>query len=286
MSVLRRPALLALLVLVATGCGGTASPAQPTPDPTSPASSTPSPADAEGRLIGRGTVIDDGSGPRLCFQVLRSYPPQCGGGVQLVIWRWPDEGVERSAKVTWGDFAVVGTYDGRRFTTAKTVEPASPARADAPDPNLASPCPEPAGGWRAPEPERATYQTQERAARLAMRLPDYGDIWIDDRGDQAQIPTAIVLNVSVTEDLPGAEQALRRVWGGALCVSRAERTHAELAKIRGELSDTPRLLGSGVGFGHVDLTVVHDDGTLQQTLDRRYSKGLVRVGSALKPYSQ
>jgi hypothetical protein len=69
-------------------------------------------------------------------------------------------------------------------------------------------------------------------------------------------------------------------------VSKAERSHAELAKIWRELRDTPRLLGSGFGFGQVDLMVVHDDGALQRTLDRRYGKDRVRVSSALQPYSR
>jgi hypothetical protein len=291
--VLRRTAVLAILALVLTGCAGTAvpTPAEPaappsatgSPSPTSSPTPTGAP-DADGRLIGRGTVIDEGAGPRLCFMVLQSLPPQCGTGVELAEWRWPEDGVERASGTMWGDFAVVGTYDGKRFRVEKTVEPAFPDPTGEKDVDFSSPCPEPAGGWRAPDPARATQDTQDKALRLGARLPGYGDAWIDDLGDTTQDPARIVLNLSVTEDLSGAERALRRVWGGALCVSRAERSYAELAKISREVLETRRSLGGGFGFGHVDMMVVHDDGTLQRKLDRRYGKGLVRVGSALRPY--
>lgn len=257
-------AALAVLALVVAGC---------TPGTT---------ADRDGRLVGRGTVLDDGSGPELCFSVAESYPPQCGG-IELTNWRWPERGVERASGTTWGDFAVVGTYDGSRFRVEKTVEPAFPPGPD--DELPGSPCPEPTGGWRAPDPARATHETQERAIRLAQRRPGYADLWVDEQGSYGD-PLRTVLNVTFTEDVAGAEQALREVWGGPLCVSEAERTHAELVAVQHQLEKTPGFIGSGAGFGHVDLTVVHDDGSLQRELDRRYGTGLVRVGSALKPYAE
>jgi len=39
-----------------------------------------------------------------------------------------------------------------------------------------------------------------------------------------------ILNVSVTEGLEAAEAALRKVRGGAVCVSRAPHTQAELRR--------------------------------------------------------
>lgn len=272
-----------LLAFMAAGCAQTAvpGPAEPaaTPTPTAPVS-------RDGRLIGRGTVIDEGSGPRLCFMVLESLPPQCGSGVELAGWRWPEDGVERGGRTTWGEFAVVGTYDGKRFRVEKTVEPAFPDPTGEAEVDFSSPCPEPAGGWRATEPARATQETEDEALRLGARLPGYGDAWIDDLGDSTQDPTKIVLNFTFTWDLAGAERAIRRVWGGALCVSKTERSDAELAKIQRELNDLPRFLSSSFGFGHMDLMVVHDDGTLQSALDRKYGKGLVRVSSALAPYTE
>lgn len=276
---LRSLAALAGLALVAAGCapGTTADPAAPTPATTA----TPG---REGRLIGRGTVIDEGSGPKLCSLVLQSLPPQCGDGVALADWRWPDRGVERRNKTTWGDFAVVGTYDGVRFRVEKTVERAAP-----PDtkkrPSFDTPCPKPAGGWRAPDPTRATQETMERAIRLAERRPGHADTWVDEQGSYGD-PVRTVLNISFTDDLEGAERAIRKVWGGPLCVSKGDRSHAELAAIHAELRRTPDLLSTGFQFGHVNLTVVHDDGTLQRELDQRYGTGLVRVDSYLQPYAE
>jgi hypothetical protein len=314
MNVHRRTLGLVLLALVAAGCAQptvptSADPATPTlapsatptrtpsATPTRPPSATPTrtpsgtptttrPPTRNGLLIGRGAVIDEGDGPRLCFMVLLSLPPQCGTGVALTAWRWPKDGVERGGPTTWGDFAVVGTYDGRRFRVEKTVEPAWTDPTGEADVDFSSRCPEPAGGWRAPEPERATHETQNRALGLGARLPGFGDAWIDDLGDRVQDPAKIVLNFTYTRDRSGAERALRRVWGGSLCVTKAKRSQAELAKVQRELQDTPRRLGSGYGFGKVDLMVVHDDGTLQAALDRKYGSGLVRVGSALRPYAE
>jgi hypothetical protein len=298
MNVHRRTLGLVLLALVAAGCAQptvptSADPATPTRSPSATPTRTPSatptttpPPTRDGRLIGRGTVIDEGDGPRLCFMVLRSLPPQCGTGVALTGWRWPTDGVDRGGRTTWGDFAVVGTYDGRRFRVEHTVEPALTDPTGEADVDFSSPCPEPAGGWRAPEPARATHETQNRALGLGGRLPGFGNAWIDDLGNTAQDPAKIVLNFTYTRDRPGAERAIRRVWGGSLCVTKAKRSQAELAKVQRELQGTPRMLGSGYGFGKVDLMVVHDDGTLQAALDRKYGRGLVRVDSALRPYSK
>lgn len=279
-------AALAVLALVATGCRQdlTADPAEPTAGPTAAAAATPTVSPGgDRRLIGRGTVIDEGSGPNLCFSVMQSLPPQCGGGVALADWRWPERGTERRGGTTWGDFAVVGTYDGRRFRVEKTVEPA--LRRGRPDELPGTPCPEPPGGWRAPNPARATAKDRERAIRLAERRPGHADTWVEAL-DRSGDPATTVLNFSFTTDLAEAERAIRAVWGGPLCVSRAERSRAELAAVHGELRRTPDLVSSGFQFGHVHLTVIHDDGSLQRELDRRYGAGLVRVGSALKPYAE
>jgi hypothetical protein len=181
---------------------------------------------------------------------------------------------------------VVGTYDGQRLHAEKTVEPATLPQPDEEKPDLASRCPEPPGGWRAPDPKRATSETLDLARRLAERRAGYADAWIDDRGDPVQDPTTIVLNVRFTRDLADAERAIRAVWGGALCVSKARRTHAELTRIQTELRTVPGTLGSSPDDGQVALMVVHDDGARQRRLDRQYGAGLVRVSSALQPYTE
>ena len=104
-----------LLALVAAGCGSG--------DPGSAGGDSEPPpvmnlaVDPAQLLEGSGTVLDDGSGPQLCLGgVAESLPPQCGG-IPLVGWDWGAvEGEESAAGTTWGDFQVVGTYDGEVFT--------------------------------------------------------------------------------------------------------------------------------------------------------------------------
>lgn len=67
-------------------------------------------------MIATGTVIDAGE-PELCLgAIMESYPPQCEG-VPLDGWTWDGiDGHESSGDVTWGSYAVYGTYDGERYT--------------------------------------------------------------------------------------------------------------------------------------------------------------------------
>ncbi|MGH2591791.1 MAG: hypothetical protein ACRDGW_13485, partial [Actinomycetota bacterium] len=58
-------------------------------------------------------------GPELCLGgVADSYPPQCGG-VPIANWDWDlVDGEESASGTTWGNFHVVGNYDGSTFTVA------------------------------------------------------------------------------------------------------------------------------------------------------------------------
>lgn len=281
----RHAAVMALTVLLLAGCGhmvATPEPAE-TPEPSVP--QDPTPSASAGLLVGVGMVLDDGDGPQFCLGGFdASLPPQCGGP-PLVGWTWPEKGVERARGTTWGSFAVVGTWDGKAFTVEKTVDPDEIRSSDpADEPDFSTPCPEPAGGWQAPDPARATQEHQDRAFRTAEQLPGYGGSWVDNLGARTEGPHPIVINVRVTKDLAQAERALRTVWGGPLCVSKAETTFAMLRKIQEEVSGVPGSLGSGAGPGRVALAVIFDDGTLQSQMDTKYGPGLVAVSSALQPY--
>ncbi|MDP3968326.1 MAG: hypothetical protein Q8Q02_08585, partial [Nocardioides sp.] len=84
-----------------------------------------------------------------------------------------------------------------------------------------------------------------------------------------------------------AEKDLRAVWGGALCVSEAQRAGSELRKVQRELadrSDELGLLSAGASRDRVHVEVFFDDGTLQRQLDAEYGADLVVVSSALRPY--
>ena len=111
--------LLALVAVGAllTGCGtetgGRVDPAGPVASPTAvPA------ADGQVQTRYASTILDDGDGAELCVGgVAESYPPQCGGP-PITNWNWADhEGdFEEASGVRWGDFHVVGTFDGETFT--------------------------------------------------------------------------------------------------------------------------------------------------------------------------
>lgn len=117
------------------GADGDAFPGIPGPlaadfDPVIPA---PGPVDAQ------GTVLQpDGEPAMLCLgAVAESYPPQCSGP-ELAGWDWTAVGGEESASgVTWGAYALTGTWDGERFTATEVVQLAlvDPAPTP-PDPHL------------------------------------------------------------------------------------------------------------------------------------------------------
>ena len=124
--------------------------------------------------------------------------------------------------------------------------------------------------------------------------PAYGTV-ADDEEDQFEIdmsmndPMQLVLNVSTTGDLAQVERELRGLWGGKLCVSPApgEKTEAELQAIVAEITgDSEDLLGTGVDTmtGTVSVSVIFDDGSMQDELDARFGEGIVTVDSALVPW--
>jgi hypothetical protein len=104
-------ACLALSACAAASPGGAApDTALGTVDPGLPA----------GDVLAQGTVLDDGSGAELCLGAIQeSYPPQCSG-IPLEGWSWDGlEGSESEGSVTWGAYAVQGTYDGASFSVTQ-----------------------------------------------------------------------------------------------------------------------------------------------------------------------
>jgi hypothetical protein len=162
-----------------------------------------------------------------------------------------------------------------------------PAADDAPD--LSSPCPEPAGGWPRPDPAKADEQAVERAAGLAEADPGYAALWLDQppptgTGTAGNDYRHLVLDVSTTGDVAAMERKLRTVWGGAVCVSKAPRTHAALARIQDALSGAPGMLGvSANGIrGRVELVDVVATTVQQRRLDATFGAGIVRLSGALQ----
>lgn len=112
---LLRHALLAAAPLIAVlALGGCAT-------PSSPGGQPPSGIAAVGEVIGQGTVLQvDDAPPVFCLGgVMLSSPPQCEGP-EIVGWDWKGvDGAETAGGVTWGAYALQGTWDGERFTLTR-----------------------------------------------------------------------------------------------------------------------------------------------------------------------
>ncbi len=164
-------ALGAVAVLALSAC---ATPAGSAPDASLGAVAPGLPT---GDVLGQGTVLDDGTGAELCLgAIAESWPPQCSG-IPLEGWNWDDaSGSETSGEVTWGAYAVQGTYDGTTFTVTQPpillalYDPMAPA--------------DPTGGEPGEGTEAELLDIQEQ---LPERLgdayfasyPDNGWLWVD-----------------------------------------------------------------------------------------------------------
>ncbi len=213
---------------------------------------------ADGPVRGSGTVLDEGDGTT--FTVTEALPSTPDG--------WPEE-----------DLTVL----------------------------FASRCDEPEGGWVPPDPATTTGDALSAAHRVAEELPGYAISWGDqsinphwqetqdlhESGGTPSLevqqaindPAYTILNVGVTDDLTGAEAAVREVWGGPLCVTRFDNTHVRLREVAKDLRKLPGSLNSGYGSisNAVEISVILDDGSIQAWADEEYGEGVATVTSALQP---
>jgi hypothetical protein len=233
-------------------------------------------------------------GPMLCLGAIpASYPPLCGT-VPLSNWDWGMvDGEESASGTTWGTFHLVGTYDGTTFTVTDAGAEQPPVGTGDEDPIDAG-CPEPVGGWVAPDPARASDSDLQATMRAAQGAPDFAGFWIDyvDEPGEGSVPTGgIIVNAAYTGDLERHESELRGVWGGPLCVVGSERTYEELRAIQDELSSEVgtelglEVLGSGVSQHEnvVDVEVVVADEDARLAVEERYGVGAVALHPALTP---
>ncbi len=237
------------------------------------------------RYAGSATVVETRDhGPELCVDMLGEVPPTCRG-VPVTNWRWDQAAGKRSTKgATWGDYRVVGVYDGGGFTLTEQPGPPDPFTFF-PDKSVPTPCPPPRDGWRPLDAERADEQAMSAAVAAARQAPGFAGLWIGNAGMFDQ-----VLNVAFTEELDRREAEIRQRWGGGLCVVRHQRTMRELRNIQGEFSAPAgapfglRLLSVGVDepANQVVITAVLVDVGARLAIDARYA-GAVRVVSPLAP---
>lgn len=310
-------AVLATLALTACGSevAGTADSAgtpttgsaNPTAGPSSPSSTATLANPLPALRAGLGTVLEaPGKGAQLCLgSVATSLPPQCGGPV-IDNWDWAKAPTHESASgVRWGSYAVIGTYDAEAATFHLTKPVTTIEDYDGPRPRdpltgqgPTTPCPAPAGGWKVLDPAKTTQATEDAALAAAAAMPTYAGAWVDQsinpadgstEPEKVNDPAKLILNVKVTKDAAAAEQALRKIWGGMLCVSEGGHTEAALLAIQEELSANPPagLLSSGVNsqLSVLELQVIDDlDGRVQSAFDAKYGPGVISVTSVLLPY--
>jgi hypothetical protein len=273
--------MVAGLVVLLAACGddggsvsaGTAAPSSTDPAPTTPAPSTS--VQRPALYEGTGTVLEAPEhGPQLCLGgVDDSYPPQCEG-TELVGWDWAGvDDEESSGGTTWGDYHVVGAWDGERFTV--TEPPGPPQYVDSPDPGFVQACDDPTGDPDVPETEELALQDSSDVVRRYVSYDPF------------------VVNVLVR---PGAADeitaAVRDQWDGLLCVvERDEPTEDELRAVQDELEaaideDTPLgyILGIGVyalqPYVGVEVVILTPEG--EAYAQERWGD-LVRVTGSLQP---
>ena len=192
--------VVAVLSLFSGGCGA----AETVDDAETQAREGPS-----GLYEANATVLDNGyDGPMLCLgTILTSLPPQCGD-VPIANWDWNAVKTEQTrAGTSWGDYHVVGTYDGERFAVTEV----GPYEESEPEPGgdpFASPCPEPEGGWVASDPGRTSQEDFDAAARFAESQPDAVAVWVSVVGN----PEGLV-EIGVVAAGEDAQRALDERYG-------------------------------------------------------------------------
>ncbi|HEX8497669.1 MAG TPA: hypothetical protein VF661_10800 [Actinomycetales bacterium] len=293
-----RLGLLGVIVLTACGQTVTGPPATEASTPTEAAETSEAqdvaalvPAGYSGRFRATATVLEDaGHGPQLCLgPVATSLPPQCGG-LDLPGWTWADVVHEDAYGVRWATATVTGTLEGRALTM---TEPPRQGEEHWQRPtsefDASAPYAPPEGGWAPVELATTTDAGMQATMDIARESPDHAGLWVDQsqlpadtQPEQQNDPRRTVLVLAYTGDPESHLPAVRRVWGGALCLTQLPRSYAELERISAELAQEPFLmLGVDVTGNRVTMTSEVAWQQTQDDLDARYGAGVVRLTGAL-----
>ncbi|MER6171299.1 hypothetical protein [Streptosporangium sp. NPDC001681] len=245
------------------------------------------------------TVLENRQhGPQMCVATTLSNPPQCVGA-DVKNWNWKIVESEAAGDTRWGIYRLVGTWDGKRLTLTEppgTPSSAPPTPPKGLDEKFASPCPEPVGGWKPVNPAKATEGAIRKVIEKAPTVKGFAGAWLDQgylKGyesgpqsvDGANDPTKLVLNLKFAGKLSGHERWVRKIWGGALCLSGAERTDTELRRIQKDLRDeVEEIQTSDISIvnNRVEAQVFVATNELQQKFDFRYGKGAVILQSLMR----
>lgn len=200
--------LVGLLALsaCASGPGSTPAPTS-TSAPGGDGIESTTPALPQGRVIATGTVLDVAGDVQFCLgAVAESFPPQCAG-LPVDDWTWDRvDGSETSGDVTWGTYAVQGTFDGERYAVTET--PIMLALYDPIRPE------DPTGGvdGAADEAELTRVQDDisERMGADALSLmSDRGYVWLEVVWDDGTIQDAA--DADYGDDVVIVTSALREI---------------------------------------------------------------------------
>lgn len=155
--------------------------------------------------------------------------------------------------------------------------------------NFKTPCPTPKGGWQVLDPSLTTDETFAETTSAAESVDGYATMGVStpQGGPGGRDPLNTVVSVYVAGDVEAAEAKLRKHWGGMLCVTKVEHSHADLEEVQRALMDVlgAMMWGGGNAANQVELTVFNDDGSIQQWADQEFGEGLVVVHSILQPAS-
>jgi hypothetical protein len=255
-----------------------------------PQTATPPGDTAQRRYEATTFVLEDDEGAKLCLGgVLESLPPQCDG-VPVRGWSWDGvKGEDSQAGVSWGEFHVVGSYDGSTFDLISAGPPRPSVEEEH---QFKPPCPEPEGGWTSVDPSKTGEDDRTTLMRTVENIPAYAGLWIGYLHEPIdyEAPGEYVVTVAFTGDPADHEAAIREVWGGPLCLTSAEHTFAELRRTQRDLGDGgAERLGLQMTWSDIDImdnqvqlgTVVFDP-SQQAALDEEYGVGVVRVEPALR----
>jgi hypothetical protein len=222
-----------LLLLAAVACGDDSS--------TVAAQSPPAPAVPDDELWALSTMVLESSqhGPKICPISLDSYPPQCGGPIDLAGWSWDlvdDE--ERANDTIWAGANLVGSWDGTTFTVERADGPEIPYDDGGED--FVTACEEPEGDPDASRGDQSIPGGEVRSQIITGYVSD---------GES-------VLNLVV---LPGSRDeviaAARQRYQGLLCVvERDGPSYAELNQLYEEIAALPPT----TTLGRVNMVALDD----------------------------
>lgn len=112
-----KAALACSFVSVLAGC---TAPAQPGGGPA--ASSNATTSSVPGELRGEGTVLQERPAePKFCLGIVASSDPPLCSGPAIAGWKWDSvSGSKTRGTVTYGEYQLQGTWDGKTFALGQT----------------------------------------------------------------------------------------------------------------------------------------------------------------------